>query len=88
MTSAAPDPSSNGASAIGADPVDGVDVDVDVVVVVVDADVQTPVGGLIRLLSSVSAPFLARARPPLSPPPTPMVAPVVRVMLVNAIRFP
>jgi hypothetical protein len=76
----APEPSSNGTSALGAAPVDGVDT-------VVEA-AQTPVGGLMMLVSSVRAPFLARARPPLAPPPTPMVALVVRVMLVRAIRFP
>src|ERR1017187_626255 len=79
-TRTVPEPSINGPSAMGAAPVDGVDTVAEVA--------QTPVGGLITLLSRVRAPFLARARPPLKPPPTPMVAPVVSVMLVNAIRFP
>ena len=76
----APLPSNHGATALGAAPVDGVEV--------VDAVVQGPVGGRMMLLSSVSAPLRARARPPLRPPPTPIVAPVVSVMLVSAIRFP
>src|SRR5579862_2257792 len=82
-TSSAPVPSKAGATAIGAAPVDGVEGVAEVVAVV-----QIPVGGLITLLSSVSAPFRASARPPFRPPPTPIVAPVVRVMLVSAIRFP
>lgn len=83
--SSAPAPIKAGANPIGAAPLDGVEGVGDEVVL---ALVQIPVGGLITLLSRVSAPFRARARPPFRPPPTPIVAPVVMVMLVSAIRFP
>ena len=49
---------------------------------------QGPVGAMIVLVSRVIAPFCAKARPPFRPPPTPMVAPVVMVMLTRAIRLP
>jgi hypothetical protein len=47
-----------------------------------------PVGAMMTLVSSVMAPFWAKARPPFRPPPTPMVAPVVMVMLTRAMRLP
>src|SRR5579864_7165685 len=66
ITNTAPEPRSSGTRMVGAAPVEGVDGVVDVVAEAVHA----PVGGLITLLSSVRAPLRARARPPLTPPPT------------------
>src|SRR5579859_3171457 len=85
VASSAPAPIKAGANPSGATPLEGVE---GVGVELVLALVQIPVGGLITLLCRVSAPFRARARPPFRPPPTPIVAPVVMVMLVSAIRFP
>lgn len=63
------------------------DVKVDVLVLVLELG-QSSDGGTTALLSSVTAPFSARARPPLGPPPTPMLAPVSIVMLVIAMIVP
>ena len=52
------------------------------------ADTQPPGGGVMMLLSRVTAPFMASARPPWPDPPTPMVAPVFMVMLVIARMLP
>jgi hypothetical protein len=52
------------------------------------AKAQPAGGGMITFVSSVSAPFMASARPPWPSPPTPIVAPVFMVILVTAMMVP
>ena len=52
------------------------------------AKAQPAGGGVMTFESSVSAPFMASARPPSPGPPTPIVAPVFMVMLVIAMIVP
>jgi len=52
------------------------------------ANAQVDAGAVMMLLSRVTAPVLASARPPRLSPPTPMVAPVFMVMLAIAMMVP